>query len=103
MSGIVQQARADVQAAITELTAPSLSPITLELRAMKRKNPSIVITGATVGEAARRVKQPDYKLMAGTSTKPLVDSGILLDTLSGSVDGKSGRSIAPWKINEGAP
>lgn len=85
MTGICLQAQGDVYRTITELTEPPLSPITLELRAMKRRNPSIVITGATVGEAARRVKQPGYQLMSGTSEKPLIDSGLLLGTLSHEV------------------
>ena len=68
------------QTAITELMAPALSPVTVMLRGMRRNNPSLEVTGATVGEAAMRVAagMTDY----GASQKPLVDTGHMLDSLT---------------------
>lgn len=58
---------------------PPLSQITLMLRKMKSEDQSLVVTGATVGEAARRVAAGEST--AGVSTKPLVDSGNLLNSV----------------------
>lgn len=52
---------------------PPLSPVTLMLRKMRTDNPDLVVTGKTVGEAARRVAEGDS--YGGVSTKPLVDIG----------------------------
>ena len=67
---------------INQITAPPLSPITLELRAMRHKNPNLKITGKLVGEVAAKVKRPGYQLAAGTPTKPLIDSRLLITTLT---------------------
>lgn len=82
MDGLGELAQEDVKETINQITAPPLSPITLELRAMKHKDPSLKVTGSTVGVAAARVKQPGYKLAAGTPTKPLVDTKLLITTLT---------------------
>lgn len=63
---------------IADLNSPPLSPVTLMLRKMRSDNPDLEVTGATVGEAAQRVKAG--KSSAGVSTKPLVDSGHLLNS-----------------------
>lgn len=86
MGVITLQAESDVGAAIAELVAPPLSPVTIELRAMKAKNPGLVITAATVGIAARRVASPGYIAPAGISTKPLNDTGHAIATLSHVVE-----------------
>lgn len=70
---------------IIDLTAPPLSPVTVMLRGMRRKDPSLVVTGRVVGEAAALVKagrQPK----AGTSTKPLIDTGVLLGSVGHAVN-----------------
>ena len=72
-----QSASDGIKESIIAVTAPPLSPITLELRAMKRKG--IEITGKTVGEAAHNVAQEGY-VTPDVSTKPLVDEGIMLAT-----------------------
>jgi hypothetical protein len=59
--------------------APPLSPVTLMLRRMRADNPGLVVTGKTVGEAARRVAAGDS--YSGVSTKPLVDTGQLLKSV----------------------
>jgi hypothetical protein len=58
---------------IIDTNDPPLSPVTLMLRKMRTDNPDLVVTGKTVGEAARRVADGDS--YGGVSTKPLVDIG----------------------------
>ena len=70
--------------AIIELDAPALSDVTIMLRGMKRNNPDLVITGATVGEAAARIAAGKTNYAA--STKPLVASGHMLDSITSQVD-----------------
>jgi len=85
MDGLGERAQEDVKETINQITSPPLSPITLELRAMKHRNPGLRITATLVGEVAAKVKQPGYKLASGTPDKPLIDSA--LETIS-----KLGRS-----------
>lgn len=59
--------------AIVDTNDPALSPITLMLRKMRTENPGLVVSGSTVGEAARRVAAGES--YGGVSTKPLVDIG----------------------------
>lgn len=69
---------------IKQTNSPALSPITLMLRKMRSEDQSLVVTGAVVGEAARRVAAgEDY---SGTATKPLVDSGHLIHSVGYQVD-----------------
>ena len=72
--GIVEQ----LQTSIRETNAPPLSQVTLMLRKMRRDDPNLVVTGATVGEAARRVAAGES--VGDVSQKPLVDTGRLLDS-----------------------
>ena len=46
--------RGQLQQSIIDLDAPKLSKITLMLRKMRIEDPNLTVTGATVGEAARR-------------------------------------------------
>lgn len=71
--------------AIVETNAPPLSAITLMLRKMKYDDPDLEVTGATVGEAARRVAAGES--YADAPTKPLVDSGVLLAAVDYEVTG----------------
>jgi hypothetical protein len=64
---------------IIETMSPSLSPVTLMLRKMKAQNPGLRVTRKTVGEAARRVKAGES--FGGVSTKPLVETGHLLNSV----------------------
>lgn len=68
-----------IQEAIADIDNPALSPITVMLRGMRSNDQSLIVTGATVGEAARRVEQglTNY----GASDKPLVYSGKLMDSI----------------------
>lgn len=68
--------KGQLQDSIIDTLSPPLSPITLMLRQMKRENPDLVVTGKTVGEAARRVAAGESA--GGVSTKPLVETGHML-------------------------
>lgn len=87
MKAVTLQAEDDVRDSILAVTAPALSPITIELRAMKKRNPSLIVTGSTVGEAARKVAQTGYQ-KPNVSDKPLVDSHLMIDTLTHTVEKK---------------
>ncbi|MDB5280871.1 MAG: hypothetical protein JWR61_5826, partial [Ferruginibacter sp.] len=71
--------KGQLQQSIIDTYAPSLSAVTLMLRKMKSADPGLVVTGATVGEAARRVAAGESS--DGVSTKPLVDSGHLVNSV----------------------
>lgn len=68
--------RGQLRQSIVDTLAPPLSQITLMLRKMKSEDQGLVVTGATVGEAARRLDAGETP--GGVSTKPLIDSGFLL-------------------------
>lgn len=70
----------EVQQSIIDTSSPPLSPITIMLRGMRANDPDLVVTGKTVGIAARRVAEG--KTNYGASAKPLVDRGILLQSVS---------------------
>ncbi len=74
---------ADIQDAIAATDSPALSPITVMLRGMRRNDSGLVVTGRTVGEAARRVD--DEKTNYGASDKPLVDTGLMLSSVTHKV------------------
>lgn len=82
MDGIGERAQEDVKETINRITSPPLSPITLELRAMRHRDPELKVGGKLVGEVAAKVKEPGYQLAAGTPEKPLVDTKLLLTTLT---------------------
>lgn len=64
LEAITQKAAGDFRKAITQLQSPPLKEATIKNRLRKRKNRTTV----------------------GLLTKPLVDSGVMLNTLSGSVE-----------------
>jgi hypothetical protein len=82
MDGLGELAQEDVKETINQITSPPLSPITLELRAMKHKNPNLKITASVVRQVAAKVNLPGYQLASGTSDKPLIDSRLLITTLT---------------------
>lgn len=86
MEALTIKAEGDISKAIAQLTSPALSPITIELRAMKKRNPNLRVTAATVGIAARRVREPGYMPPSGVSDKPLIDSGLAIATLTHVVE-----------------
>lgn len=66
----------ELRASILETNEPALSPITLMLRKMRDNDSSLRVTGATVGEAARRVDEGETGA-TGTRAKVLVDTGFM--------------------------
>lgn len=75
---------AQLQQSIIDTNSPALSPITIMLRGMRANDSSLVVTGRTVGEAARRVAEG--KTNYGASEKPLVDTGDMLRKVSYEVN-----------------
>lgn len=73
----------ELRESIVDLLEPELSPVTLMLRKMRRDDPNLVVTGKTVGEAAARVAAGES--YGGVSTKPLVDTGHLLNSIDSVV------------------
>lgn len=71
--------KGQLQESIIDTFAPPLSQVTLMLRKMRAEDPDLVVTGKTVGEAARRIAAGESA--DGVSTKPLVDSGHLLNSV----------------------
>lgn len=65
---------------IIDTMDPPLSPVTLMLRKMRAKKPGMKVNKFTVLQAAARVRAGDS--FAGVSTKPLVDTGQLLDEVA---------------------
>jgi hypothetical protein len=88
MDGLGERAQEDVKETINQITAPPLSPITLELRAMKARDPNLRITGAVIGQVAAKVRQPGYQLASGTPDKPLIDSKTLITALTHTTETK---------------
>jgi len=75
--------KGELQESIINTMSPALSPITIMLRGMKSADQSLVVTGKTVGEAARRVAEG--KTNYGASTKPLIETGWMLDKVGSDV------------------
>ena len=68
---------------MTDVTSPALSPITLMLRKMIGEDPTLVVTGKTVAEAAARVAAGESA--DGVSTKPLIFRGDLQGAIAHEV------------------
>jgi hypothetical protein len=73
-----------LQQSIIDVNSPPLSKITLMLRKMKSKDQSLVVTGKTVGEAARRVAAGES--VDGVNTKPLDDTGHMIRSIGHVVE-----------------
>jgi hypothetical protein len=76
--------KSELQDSIRDTVAPPLSPVTIMLRSMRRADPSLVVNKTVVEEARARVARGDQPL-AGTSEKPLVDSGFMIDNVKSTV------------------
>ena len=87
-----------LQDSIIAVVAPPLSPITLMLRKMRSENQALVMGGKTVAEAARRVAAGESP--GDVSTKPLVDSGSLLNSVSYQVDEGEKVEVDPNRTQE---
>lgn len=80
----------DVAKAIKRVSAPPLSRTTLMLRKMKKLGIVGKVTRATVGEAAAWAAGDEADI-SGVSKKPLVDTGVMLNSLTHEVVGGGGR------------
>lgn len=85
MEAVAMQAAGDVGKTITEVMAPPLSLLTLMLRKYKMEHGQDSVTGKIVGEVAAQLKNgpPD---LTGVSTKPLVETAHMLQSLTGVVE-----------------
>lgn len=83
LSSIGMSIEGEISESIAEWEAPPLSPVTLMLRKMRKDNPSLVVTGKTVGEAAAKVAKGEST--GGVSTKPLVYTGTMLRSVTSVV------------------
>jgi hypothetical protein len=84
--GIVgDQVKGQMQDSIRDLMEPALSPVTIMLRSMRRESPDLVVNASTVVEARRRVAAGETPKV-GTSDKPLVDIGTMLQNVSYQVE-----------------
>jgi hypothetical protein len=77
--------KGQLQQAIKDTNEPPLSQITLMLRKMRSEDQSLEVTGAVVGEAARRVAAGEST--AGVSTKPLNDTAHMQNSVDYEVIG----------------
>lgn len=73
----------DIRVAISNVSSPPLSPITVMLRGMRANDADLKVSGKTVGEAARRVA--DGETNYGAPSKPLVDSGLMFSSVQAAV------------------
>jgi hypothetical protein len=74
-----EEIKGELQQSIADTFSPALSPVTVMLRKMKADDPSLVVTKGTVAEARRRVQAGETA--SGVSTKPLVETGHLLQSV----------------------
>lgn len=86
METLCIQAQEDIKEKINTISAPPLSQITLGLRKWREKNPGKAVTGATVGMVARQLREGTLDT-SGVSDKPLIDSTLMITTLTHTVEG----------------
>ncbi len=83
-NNIGAQVKGDILEKIVSITSPPLSPITLGARKYRREGKEV--TGATIGEIARKIKDGSLDV-SGVPSKPLYDTGLLINTLTYDVAG----------------
>lgn len=85
LAAIGQVIEGQLRQAIVDVNAPALSPTTLMLRKMLKANPALrdTMSYATVIEARARVAAG--RSYAGVSTKPLIDTAHMLNTIDSEV------------------
>ncbi len=82
--GVGLQAAADIGVTLASGNFEDLSKITLMLRKMRDDDPSLVVTGKVVAEAAARVAAGED---GSDRTQPLHDTGLMIATLTHQVEG----------------
>lgn len=83
MEMLTMKAESDVSKTIASIDSPPLSKITLGAR--KYRQDGKKVTGATIGEIARKIKEGTLDV-SGVSTKPLNDTGYMISTLTHTVE-----------------
>lgn len=86
MDAIGQLAAGDIRKTISKITSPALSPTTIELRRRRRNGEKI--TGKTVGEAYKAASSAFFQAGSSSESKPLVETGYMLNSLSSEVVNK---------------
>lgn len=84
MEQLAGRAAGDVRRAISQLSSPALSNVTVELRRRRRSGETII--GKTVGDAAKAANSAFFKPASQSEAKPLVDTGILIASLTSVVE-----------------
>lgn len=84
LNQIGDRIRGQLQGAIRDVTAPALSPVTLMLRKMRKGNGNLRVNRTVVQEARARVDRG--MSTSGVSTKPLVYTGHMLNSVDYEVE-----------------
>ena len=82
LDGVGLQAAADIGVTLASGKFDPLSPITLMLRKMRDDDPSLVVTGKVVAEAAARVAAGEE---GSDRIQPLHDTGLMISSLTHQV------------------
>jgi hypothetical protein len=82
LDAVGMQAEGDMKATVDSISSPALSPITVLLRKW-RKDEGRTITGKTVGQAARAIKDG---VDPGTYNEPLNDTHYMIDSIKHAVN-----------------
>lgn len=83
MDLLCMQAEGDIAETISKIQSPPLSEITLGARKYRQMGKKV--TGRTIGEIARKLAEGKLDI-SGVSTKPLVDSAIMINSLTHTVE-----------------
>jgi hypothetical protein len=83
LESVGMQAAGDIRATIASVSAPALSPTTVMLRKWKRADPSLKVTGKTVGAAAAAVEAGEST--SGVNADPLRDTNLLVNSVNHAV------------------
>ena len=87
LDSIGLQVAGQVRTKITQIQEPALSPVTLHLRKLKQQGgEDFKVTGAMVNDAKRKAAKGEGLDTSGISTKPLVEDGTLLDSITHRVE-----------------
>lgn len=86
MGMLAKRAAGDVAKEISELTVPTLSPLTLMARLYRSDMKSKVSGGKTLGALAKGLDAGPVNFRGLVSTKPLVDTGLMIASVTEVVE-----------------
>lgn len=85
-------AAGDVRKTISQIQTPPLSLITLLARKYRKQNKGkpgyVPVAGKKIGEFAKQSKKPEDVDVTGVNPKPLVDTRVMINTLTSIVEEK---------------